>query len=225
MIDVIDVVDRIEIRKTKESSSNATDYAEIARGAVSFVGRLSEEKGVLLFLDAAKSFPDIPFALAGEDRFIAESGIAVPLNVTLYGFLSGDSLAAFYRNSRMLCFPSQWFEGFPNVILPAMLAEKPVIASRIGALPEIVLDHETGLLHRHDSVGELVACIKKLVKNPDLCKAFGANAKRIVAEKYSLQVGYDHLDGHLSKSDRLAIFDNAHKHSLNCRNPEENIRG
>ena len=54
------------------------------------------------------------------------------------GFLSGQDLDEFYRNTYALIFPSIWFEGYPNTLVRAMAYGKPVVASRIGAIPEIV---------------------------------------------------------------------------------------
>ena len=64
----------------------------------------------------------------------------VPKNVNFVGFLSGQDLDEFYRNTYALIFPSICFEGYPNTLVRAMAYGKPVVASRIGAIPQIVGD-------------------------------------------------------------------------------------
>lgn len=160
---------------------------------VSFVGRLSREKGVELFLNAAERLPHLKFAAAGNDRWIKESGRRVPENVELKGFLSGKDLDDFYRTSKMLCFPCQWFEGFPNVMITAMEHSKPIIAANIGALPEIIGHGECGILHEPSSVDELVNAIETLDNNNALCSSMGVRGNRRVQEHYHESVVYPRL--------------------------------
>jgi glycosyltransferase involved in cell wall biosynthesis len=160
---------------------------------VSFVGRLADEKGIELFFQAAESLPDIPFAAAGDHSWVTANNRTVPANVQLRGFLNGLELTNFYRESRILCFPSQWYEGFPNVIITAMEHQKPIVASRIGAIPEIVHHEKSGLLHETTSLEDLVTCIHRLYKNPDECRHFGAYGRQRVQSDYHASVVYPRL--------------------------------
>jgi glycosyltransferase involved in cell wall biosynthesis len=76
-------------------------------------------------------------------------------------------------------------EGFPWIILEAMAAELPIIATKVGALPEIINDKEDGLLVEPGSSQELAERIKELLKNPDAARAMGIRAKAKLVEKFS----------------------------------------
>ena len=160
---------------------------------ISFVGRLAPEKGIELFIEAARRLPDLKFAAAGDHSWVDRSGCDVPPNLTLHGFLAGDELSKFYQNSKMLCFPCQWYEGFPNVIITAMEHKKPVIAGRIGALPEIVLEGKTGLLHAAPSIDELVGCIQQLNSDETLCRNFGQQGFERIYSDYHVDIVYPRL--------------------------------
>ena len=82
-------------------------------------------------------------------------------------------MAAFYRGARFLVIPSNWFEGCPLVISEAMSHGLPVIASRIGGLPEVVEDGVTGLLFEPGDVDDLVGKIRLLWDSPELCRRMG----------------------------------------------------
>ena len=160
---------------------------------VSFVGRLSQEKGIELFLQAAERLPHLKFVAAGNDRWISDTGRSVPPNVELTGFLSGSELEQFYRDSKMMCFPCQWFEGFPNVMITAMEHSKPIVAADIGALPEIINRDECGILHEPSSLDEMVAAIEKLSSDDELCDRLGQNGLRRVQQHYHESVVYPRL--------------------------------
>ena len=88
---------------------------------------------------------------------------------------------------------NQWSERFPNTITRAMSYGKPVICSRIGALPEIVIDGQTGLLHEPNDLDELVGHVKRLYSRPELCRSMGEQGRRRVMEEYSRERVYDRL--------------------------------
>jgi glycosyltransferase involved in cell wall biosynthesis len=149
---------------------------------VSFVGRVSPEKGIADFIEAAAQLPQIPFAVAGNYQQMPGIDKKAPANVQWVGFLKGEVLDDFYCRSRILVFPGKWFEGFPNVITHAMAGGRAVIASRLGGVPEIVAHDKTGLLFEPGNVSQLCETISWLYRNPDLCARMG-EAGRIKAEK------------------------------------------
>ena len=98
---------------------------------VTFVGRVSPEKGIDEFLAAARRMPEIPFAVAGSCDSMPEIVGSAPPNVEFLGFLRGDDLRNAYRNSRFIVVPSKWYEGFPNVIVMSMMLKKPTLTAAI----------------------------------------------------------------------------------------------
>jgi len=159
---------------------------------LSFIGRSSLEKGIHLFLEAARRMPEKEFTVAGR---IKNSKIlkSVPKNVNFVGFLSGQDLDEFYRNTYALIFPSIWYEGYPNTLVRAMAYGKPVVASRIGAIPEIVGDGVHGYLFEPGNVDDLVKQIKMVLEDPGRAKKMGEAGAKKVAAKNSGPVYYEKL--------------------------------
>lgn len=155
---------------------------------VAFVGRASPEKGIEDFVEAARRLPDRPFAVAGATERMPWLVRESPPNLRWLGFLRGPDLDAFYRDCQMLVCPYRWFEGFPNVVTHAMVLGKPVVASRIGALPEIVEDGRTGLLFEPRNVSDLVQKIQTLARDPEFCARLGAAGREKALREYSAEV-------------------------------------
>ena len=83
----------------------------------------------------------------------------------------GD-VAAWYRRAEVVVHPARW-EGFGLALLEAMLAAKPVVASRVSSVPEIVLDGETGLLVPPDDPRALAGAVSSLLDDPARAAALG----------------------------------------------------
>ena len=181
--------DRLKILPNMVPNSGVEPSDQLG-GLVSFVGRISSEKGIEDFLTAAEKLPDIQFAVAGNSDQMPGVRERAPDNVKWKGFLLGEELTSFYRQSRTLVFPGKWFEGFPNVITNAMASGKPVIASRLGAVPEIVDDERTGLLFPPGNVTELTACIRRLYDDPNECRRLGQAGREKAENEYSRDAVY-----------------------------------
>ncbi|MBU2623754.1 MAG: glycosyltransferase family 4 protein [Proteobacteria bacterium] len=158
---------------------------------VSFVGRVSPEKGIADFLDTAARLPNIPFAVAGGYEQMPGLAQKSSANVRWMGFLTGKDLEAFYRESRLLVFPGRCFEGFPNVITGAMALGKPIIASRLGGVSEIVEHEKTGLLFEPGNISDLTASIKRLYTDPVLCARLGQAGRKKAETDYSRNAVYE----------------------------------
>jgi glycosyltransferase involved in cell wall biosynthesis len=152
---------------------------------VGFAGRLSAEKGINTLWDSAKNCPQIPFRLAGHLRRMPDVEKEKPANVELLGHLDERQIDVFYRGGRMFVLPSKWYEGFPGVIIEAMLRGKPVICSRIGGLPEIVDEGVTGLLFTPGDPADLAAKIEWLWNHPEVCVAMGRAGREKALREYS----------------------------------------
>jgi glycosyltransferase involved in cell wall biosynthesis len=185
--------DRIEILPNIAPVIDNAENNRYNGDTISFVGRVSPEKGVSQFINAARKLSQYRFSLAGSTNAMPDVKKNAPSNIRFMGFLSGNDLNAFYLESRIIVFPSIWFEGFPNVVATAMAYGKPVIASRIGALPEIVDDGVTGLLFEPGSTADLIEKIEYLWNRPNLCKEMGQAGLKKAKTKYSKQKYYNRL--------------------------------
>lgn len=164
-------------------------------GSVLFVGRLVEEKGIGVLLRAARALPHVSFRIAGEGperERLRSLAVGLP-NVEWLGFQSGNALASLYRLARCIVVPSLWQEVFGFVALEAMAAGKPVIASHVGGLPEVVRDRMTGLLVRPGSVPELVEAIERLTQDPDFAQTLGQAGRERAECEFNMERHYEGL--------------------------------
>jgi glycosyltransferase involved in cell wall biosynthesis len=166
-------------------------------GYVLFMGRLSPEKGCWTLVRAMEAAPQIKLKILGTGPmelelgdYLSRKGIR---NVELLGFKTGAEKVTLLRNALAVVVPSEWYENFPLTVLEGFMAEKPVIASRIGGLPYIVEDGITGLLFAPGSPGELADKISQLAQHPDLAAAMGKRARLLSETKYSPEQGYKNL--------------------------------
>jgi len=105
---------------------------------VTFIGRVSAEKGIEEFVECARRLPELPFQVVGDPEGMPGIRDAAPANVSWSGFLQGEALRQAYLDSRVIVVPSRCYEGFPNVIVQAKQLERPVLAADIGAPGAIV---------------------------------------------------------------------------------------
>lgn len=160
---------------------------------VTFVGRVSPEKGIYEFIEAAKMNQDIPFKVAGnlDEQFKIPADC--PKNVDFVGFKKGNELNQLYVDSRIIVIPSKWYEGFPNVILRGMLLKRPVITTSIGAMQSIIGQNVNGLLVRPGDSQQLGEAIKRLYPNKDKCIEMGINGYKKATSVYSKETIYQIL--------------------------------
>lgn len=150
-----------------------------------FVGRFSAEKGVETLAAAAALLPDIPFQLAGSSTEMPAVSRIISRNTRLVGPLSRVETGYFYRGARFIVIPSVSFEVCPLVALEAMSYGLPVVASRIGGLPEIIDDGVTGLLFQPGNETELSEKIDYMWQHPDICQKMGEAARDRFLQHYS----------------------------------------
>jgi glycosyltransferase involved in cell wall biosynthesis len=117
-------------------------------------------------------------------RLAAELGIAG--RVTFAGHLPAAELAAAYRRSRVLALPTH-FDNFPTVIVEAMATGRPIVTSRVGAIPSLVADGERGLLHESGDVAALTAALRTVLTDDALARRLGDAGARFVAGRLSWQ--------------------------------------
>ena len=152
-----------------------------------YVGRLSAEKGVATLIEAAAQ-AGVPLDIIGTGR--AERGLRElaeqrSCDVRFHGYLSGRALQAAMASARAIVVPSEWYENAPLTVLEAGALGKPVIASAIGGLPELVVEGETGWTFAPGSVEALAERLRTVADLADAgVERAGKAARRHVAEEF-----------------------------------------
>jgi len=158
-----------------------------------FVGRLVPEKGVLDLLTSAavvlERFPRTRFAFVGDGPARTECEetarrMGIAQQVTFLGHRS--DVAACYAAFDFLVLPSH-NEGLPMSILEAMSAGLPVIATRVGSVPEAVVDGVTGLLVRPGKTDALAKAIVRMAGDRDWARSLGAAGREHAARHFSVR--------------------------------------
>ena len=96
-----------------------------------------------------------------------------------------SELPGIYRSADVVVVPSVYGESFGIVALEAMASGRPVVASRVGGLSEVVVDGETGILVQPGSPRSIAEALLALHQDRSLARKLGLNARRIVVERYS----------------------------------------
>ncbi|MEH2512183.1 glycosyltransferase involved in cell wall biosynthesis [Nitrobacteraceae bacterium AZCC 1564] len=161
-----------------------TDEIEVSTrddGYVLYLGRLSREKGVETLLRAHEAAGTWDLVVAGTGP-LARGLQTRYRSARFVGQLSGQALKETIGDASAIVVPSEWYENCPMSVLEAMAYGKPVVASRIGGIPELVVDGETGVLFEPGDADELRSHISRLMDDPSLRARMGA-AGRLRAEK------------------------------------------
>lgn len=158
-----------------------------------YAGRLSPEKGVEHIIFAARQLADISVKIAGDGPIFSELAQKASINVKFVGRLDHKQMLKFYEGAKFLVFPSNWYEVCPMVILESLSCGLPVIASRIGGLPELVEDHKTGLLFEPGNSKDLARKMSILWENPKMCEKMGIAAIEKASKEYGQDLYYDRL--------------------------------
>ncbi len=184
----------------QDSGGEAADLAEHGvaphHRLVGLVANLRRVKNHLFFVDAmarvlpehsaarvllvGQPLPSEPELPARIRERIAGHGLADRFILT--GF-RGD-VPALLRRMEVCCLASK-SEGMPNVVLEAMAAGRPVVATRVGGVPELVSDGETGLLVELGDTGAFAAAVSRLLADPELARRMGRAGRRRAARRHS----------------------------------------
>ena len=112
------------------------------------------------------------------------------------GFLTGAKLNAAVASARAVVVPSEWYENAPLSVLEGAALGKPLIVARIGGLPELVVDDESGWSFESGSVEELAACLRRVADLPDdEVAAAGMAARRRIEDEFSPQRYLERIRG------------------------------
>ena len=122
-------------------------------------------------------------------RYIKEHKIK---NIEFLGFKSGEELEDIIKGARFTLIPSIWYDNLPNTALESFQYSKPVIASNIGSLPELVVDGENGYLFKPADAEDLIKKIK-LLDDDTVVEKMGAASRRRLESIFSPETHYEAL--------------------------------
>lgn len=179
-----------------EESNTNPNYSN--NGYFLYIGRLSKEKGVNYLLQAIKDLPkDIKLRIVGTGKeennlkqYVKENNLD---NVEFVGFKNRKEIEEEYQNCIATILPCNWFEIFGMTNIESFINGKPVIASNIGGIPEIVEHNVNGLLFEPTNVEQLKECILKYWNNPELAVEHGKNGYQKAITQYTEERYYNEL--------------------------------
>ena len=196
-------VERFDHDRAKTRERLARDF-NVPPGVpiVVTVSVLREGKGIDVLLDAAREIPDAVFLIIGggakeeEWHALAESK-GVASRVRWAGYRTDvDTLLA---GCDVFAHPSL-SDAFPTVLLEAMAAGLPIVASNVGGIPEIVEPEQTGLLVPAGDAGALTAALRRILRDRDTARRMGDRARSVARERFSIEAwlrnltaGYDEV--------------------------------
>ena len=154
-----------------------------------FVGRLVKSKGVPAMLEAWKELPAVPLHIVGDGpcREQVEAEVGNLPSVNYRGRLARADTLAEMKNARFLVFPSEWYEGFPVTIGESFACGVPVVASRLGAMAEIITDGVTGLHFQPGDVQDFRRKAQWAWEHSAEMQEMGRRARQQFEQKYTAE--------------------------------------
>lgn len=160
-----------------------------------FLGRMAHQKGAIYAIEAMNKMKNTDYKLkitgtisnSDDDQAIWKYVVENNLQdkVEFVGFQRGESLENLIKSATCIVCPAIWYENMPNTVIEAYAYGKPVIASRLGSLAEIVVDNETGMLFEPKNSDELAEKFMMFVNDNELSGKLGKQARLKCEKDYS----------------------------------------
>ena len=160
-----------------------------------FLGRMAHQKGTIYAIEAMKYLKDSNYVLkitgnitdSDEDqkiwKYIIDNGLEDKIVFT--GFKHGNELVELISRATCIVCPAIWYENMPNTVIEAYAYGKPVVASRIGSLEEMVVDGETGFLFEMKNAEDMAQRLKLFLDNQTLSSTLGRRARNKCEKAYN----------------------------------------
>ena len=193
------IYNSVDIARAKQGMAEGIHFRErfhipASSMVVTQVSSMIPEKGVQDLLSAAVEVlacePGAHFVLAGEGahrmkfkQMAVDLGIAP--QVTFTGVVQDPLADGLYGASDVVCQMSRWEEVFGYVIAEAMAAGKPVVATRVGGIPELIANGETGFLVNRGDTATMAAKILELLRNPEQRRQMGEAGLQAATAKFN----------------------------------------
>ena len=126
-------------------------------------GHLSKDKGTLTLLEVAKRMPEVRFLFAGYGA--AESEIVKVPNAEYVGFKTGYELEMLISKAKVTVYPSEWYENCPFSVIESQMYGTPVVASRMGGIPELITEGCSGELFNAGDPDDLELVLRSFLES------------------------------------------------------------
>ncbi len=162
---------------------------------VLFVGRLSDYKGIKTLIKAFQALPEIKLKIVGDGPLKKDLKFSLCQNenIEIMGSKFYEETLNILKDSAFLVFPSECYENMPRTIIEGFACGVPVVASDIGAIPELIKNGETGLLFSAGDANDLYEKIRYLIQNKELVERMGKIVFNVYKEKYTPDKNYNML--------------------------------
>lgn len=175
------------------------------------IGRVVPEKGFDTALEAMPKIlakrPDARLTIAGDGPVKAQlekqaKALGIQSVVTFTGWVTPEKVYELMNDASLVVVPSRWREAFGLVALQAAQMARPVVASRVGGLPEVVADGETGIIVEKENPAELAAAVLQLAGSPEPSARMGIAGRERAKEMFNWD---KHIDEYEQLYHRLLI--------------------
>jgi len=161
-----------------------------------YVGRISPEKGLDVLLEAWKKTGHLELKIAGNGKELEEFRLYSKrnsLNINFLGQISNAEVFKLIKKSLAVIIPSRCNENFPRIVVETFACGVPLIASRSGALAEIIEDGKTGWLFDSGNSNDLAEKVNYADRERGAVKLLGENARKEFEAKYTVNKNYEIL--------------------------------
>lgn len=175
--------------------------------------RLVEKKGFEYLIDACKLLVgriNFRCIIGGNGDLLDNLNERISeLELTEFVTVTGETLLQedipdFMHGGHCYCLPCVWasdndVDGLPQMLMEAMACGLPFISTHLVGIPDLVIDHQTGLLLEPNNSELIANAIENLYQNPDLCSSLAQNSREIIVEKFNLINSVDPLINEFNK--------------------------
>lgn len=162
-----------------------------------FVGRLTEEKGIRLLVEAWSAIGEIPLKIVGDgplyDEIAAKAQCCPHHSIEVMGRQNHQTIWALMKEAAFLIFPSGWYEGLPMTIIEAYACGLPVLTTNLGSMAEIVKHGVTGLHFPAGDSCRLAEQVRWAWAHPEEMAVMGRQARAYYGQHYTAQHSYERL--------------------------------
>ena len=180
--------DKLKIKKRFDARKNLVGY----------IGRLSEEKGVLNFVKAIPKVlekeNEIKFLVGGDgqlrdkiEEYLDVAGLTDKVKLT--GWIPSEEFSTYLNELKLFVLPS-YTEGLPYTLLEAMACGTPVLATSVGAIPDAIEDGETGFIMEDNSLDGIAKNVLRVLNYPNLDEIV-KNARELVEKEFTYEVAVE----------------------------------